>query len=446
MRCSLDTRGRARARSRDRAVSRGREGASVLEVRAVDERPRRRLPLPGGAMSSDARRRAGREVVRRRSRRFLAALSRSLLRLQVTPLRIVGDTSLSHPSPCCSARSRAATTIRSAPPPRSRSPTASGVVLPLGNRVARDVERRRSRRGSAALVYLWLKPVPRWQLPAARSPRDRHDRRAARRRAARRGRDHHRRLPADRCVAARLRARHRRLRGRLRRGRGSGCVARSGGACSTSSSGRTASRAPSTARRGSGSRATPSRSSRTRLTWSISYAGTRPAGVSVVDPLRHRLRPRARRDPIQARRDRLGSGAPGARQPARVGVYRPPGRRTVVLHEDVFLWPGAGWGESNGRALVQSGPRKPFVPLALESAFATHGIRAFPVAADLERPRGVEAASARGASRPASGASRREPCRRWRSSSGRPRTPDALGSAVERRGRRVRRSRRIHPA
>ena len=145
------------------------------------------------------------------------ALYRLLLRLQVTPLRVVGILALASLAVLLGALARG-----DDDPLRATTEIALayglGIVLPLAtawlatSSVGDLVEDR-------LLVYLWLKPVPRWQLPAAAVlatvtivvP-----------------------LVAVPLVvtaivagasqligalAARLRARHRRLRGRLRRGR-----------------------------------------------------------------------------------------------------------------------------------------------------------------------------------------------------------------------------------
>jgi len=93
------------------------------------------------------------------------ALYRLLLRLQVTPMRIVGIVGLGSLAVLLGALSRS-----DDDPLRATTEVALGyglgIVLPLAtvwlatSSVGDLVEDR-------LLVYLWLKPVPRWQLPAA---------------------------------------------------------------------------------------------------------------------------------------------------------------------------------------------------------------------------------------------------------------------------------------
>jgi len=93
------------------------------------------------------------------------ALYRLLLRLQVTPLRIVGILALGSLEVLLGALARS-----DADPLRATTEIALGyglgIVLPLStawlatSTMGDLVEDR-------LLVYLWLKPVPRWQLPAA---------------------------------------------------------------------------------------------------------------------------------------------------------------------------------------------------------------------------------------------------------------------------------------
>jgi ABC-2 type transport system permease protein len=93
------------------------------------------------------------------------ALYRLLLRLQVTPLRIVGILALASLAVLLGALARS-----DDDPLRATTEIALayglGIVIPLAtawlatSSVGDLVEDR-------LLVYLWLKPVPRWQLPAA---------------------------------------------------------------------------------------------------------------------------------------------------------------------------------------------------------------------------------------------------------------------------------------
>jgi ABC-2 type transport system permease protein len=99
-----------------------------------------------------------------RSSSFVA-LYRLVLRLQVTPMRVVGIVALGSLAVLLGALSRG-----DANPLRATTEIALGyglgIVLPLAtawlatSSVGDLVEDR-------LLVYLWLKPVPRWQLPAA---------------------------------------------------------------------------------------------------------------------------------------------------------------------------------------------------------------------------------------------------------------------------------------
>ena len=145
------------------------------------------------------------------------ALYRLLLRLQVTPLRVVGILALASLAVLLGALARG-DDRSAARDHRDRARLRTRHRRPARDGVARDVERWRSRRGSAARLPL-AEAGAALAASGGRSPRDRHDRRAARRSAARRDRDRRRHLAADRCAPARLRARHPRLRGGLRRGR-----------------------------------------------------------------------------------------------------------------------------------------------------------------------------------------------------------------------------------
>jgi ABC-2 type transport system permease protein len=107
------------------------------------------------------------EIVARRSSRSTSfvALYRLLLRLQVTPLRIAGILALASLAVLLGALARS-----DDDPLRATTEIALGyglgIVLPLStawlatSSIGDLVEDR-------LLVYLWLKPVPRWQLPAA---------------------------------------------------------------------------------------------------------------------------------------------------------------------------------------------------------------------------------------------------------------------------------------
>jgi ABC-2 type transport system permease protein len=103
--------------------------------------------------------------VRSSGRSSFAALYRLLLRLQVTPLRVVGIVALGSLAVLLGALARG-----DDDPVRATTEVALGyglgIVLPLAtvwlatSSIGDLVEDR-------LLVYLWLKPVPRWQLPAA---------------------------------------------------------------------------------------------------------------------------------------------------------------------------------------------------------------------------------------------------------------------------------------
>ncbi len=95
----------------------------------------------------------------------LAALYRLLLRLQVTPLRVIGILALGSLGVALGALTRGDSDVLRA----AATFTATfglGIVLPLASAwlatstIGDLVEDR-------LLVYLWLKPVPRWQVPAA---------------------------------------------------------------------------------------------------------------------------------------------------------------------------------------------------------------------------------------------------------------------------------------
>ena len=211
----LDTEDARGARPRDRPA---RTRAWGEHSRGGGRRrgSRGRLPLPGGAMSSTPVTVPVATDTGSRSSSFVA-LYRLLLRLQVTPTagrrdpraRIAGRAarrSLAQRRRAAARDDRGRARLR----PRDRPAARDGL--------ARDLERRRPRRGSPARLPL---AEARAALAAAGGgdPRDGDDRRAARRGAARRRRDRRRRLAADRRDPARVRSRRRRLRRRLRRGR-----------------------------------------------------------------------------------------------------------------------------------------------------------------------------------------------------------------------------------
>jgi len=101
----------------------------------------------------------------RRARSTLATIYGLLLRMQVTPLRVAGIAALGAVAVALALAARSADD-----PLRSTTEVALGYglgfVLPLATLwlatscVGELVE-------DELLVYLWLKPVPRWQLPAA---------------------------------------------------------------------------------------------------------------------------------------------------------------------------------------------------------------------------------------------------------------------------------------
>ena len=159
-RCSTPrTRAASAARSRR---SRARAGRACSRCG-----PSTRISRTSSATWWSDEQRARHRAARRRvsgSSSFVA-LYRLLLRLQVTPLRVVGILALGSLAVLLGALSRS-----DDDPLRATTEIALGyglgIVLPLAtawlatSSVGDLVEDR-------LLVYLWLKPVPRWQLPAA---------------------------------------------------------------------------------------------------------------------------------------------------------------------------------------------------------------------------------------------------------------------------------------
>ena len=128
--------------------------------RAARRGPRGRLPLPGAAMSA-----ADATAARPRATSSLDALYRLLLRTQVTVPRLLGVGALGGLAVLLGVVSR----WDDDPVQAGADVVASyglGVVVPLaalwfGTSAIGDLVEDR------LLVYLWLKPVARWQLPAA---------------------------------------------------------------------------------------------------------------------------------------------------------------------------------------------------------------------------------------------------------------------------------------
>ncbi len=169
-RCAAARRRRARARHERREGAhsrtrpgRTRQGSTPVRSQVPRRRPRRRLPLRGAAMSV-ASSAAGRQSVLARLV-SLGALYRLLLRTQITVARVLGIAALSGLSMLLGLFSR----WDSDPAQAAADATAAyglALVVPLatlwlGTAAIGDLVEDR------LLVYLWLKPVPRWQLPAA---------------------------------------------------------------------------------------------------------------------------------------------------------------------------------------------------------------------------------------------------------------------------------------
>src|SRR4029453_8373871 len=151
--------GRQGAGARSRA-GRARAGRSPLRGASARRRPRRRLPLPGAAMSAVA----GSRPVPSRSGALLA-LYGLLLRTQITVTRLLGIGALSALSILIGVFASFDDN-----PAQAAADTVSGyglgVLVPLaalwfGTSAIGDLVEDK------LVVYLWLKPVPRWQLPAA---------------------------------------------------------------------------------------------------------------------------------------------------------------------------------------------------------------------------------------------------------------------------------------